>query len=166
MYIAIYTQCVTYEHVFTHRSQGSNVCISLGAWRPLPRSISWRNTSELLTIPMVMTAQGTSNAPSTVGQNPTEQTNYCWVTVTHATRMILVRHYEYKSNRLTTVFITFTGSKTLKFSTLAEFHLWREREEPTYTTYVKGQQTYHPHGTGIHKISNTTAVQIQKCFVY
>ena len=59
----------------------------------------------------------------------------------------------------TSVFITFTGSKTLslKFSTLAEFHLWREREEATYTTYVKGQQTYHPHGTGIHKIPNTTA---------
>jgi len=50
---------------------------------------------------------------------------------------------------------------------LGEFHLWREREEEvTYTTYVKGQQTYHPLGTGIHKISNTTAVQIQKCFVY
>jgi len=156
MYIAIYTQCVTYEHVFTHRSQGSNVCI-LGAWRPMPGSISWRSTSKLLMTPTVMTAQGTSYAPSSVGQNPTEQTNNCWLTVTHATGMILVRHCEYKSNRLTTVFITFTGSKTLKFFTLAEFHLWREREEATYTTYVKGQQTYHPHGTGIHKIPNTTA---------
>ena len=57
----------------------------------------------------------------------------------------------------TSVFITFTGSKTLKFSTLAEFHLWREREEATYTMYVKGQQTYHPHGTSIHKIPNTSA---------
>ena len=45
------------------------------------------------------------------------------VPVTHATG-ILVRHCEYKSNRLTTVFITFTGSKTLKFSMLAEFHLY------------------------------------------
>jgi len=81
------------------------------------------------------------------------------VTVTHATG-ILVRHCEYKSNRLTTVFITFTGSKTLKFSMLAEFHLWREREEATYTTYVKGQQMYHTHGTHtyIHKIPNTNAV--------
>ena len=87
---------------------------------------------------------------SSVGQIPTEQTNSCWVTVTHATRMILVRHCEYTSNRLTTVFITFTGSKTLKFFTLAEFHLWREREEATYTTYVKGQQTYHPYGTRMY----------------
>jgi len=86
--------------------------------------------------------------------------------VTHATRMVLVRHCEYKSNRLTTVFITFTGSKTLKFFTLAEFHLWREREEEaTYTTYDKANRsTIYVHGTGIRKIPNTTAVQLQKCF--
>jgi len=84
------------------------------------------------------------------------------VTVTHATGMILVRHCEYKSNRLTTVFITFTGSKTLKFSMLAEFHLYiyMEGEGRSYVYHVCQrptdiQSTWHMY---IHKIPKTTAV--------
>lgn len=37
----------------------------------------------------------------------------------------------------------------LCFTTLEEFQAWKEREEEaSYTTYVKGQQTYHPHDPG------------------
>lgn len=32
---------------------------------------------------------------------------------------------------------------------MTEFQSWKEREEDaTYTTYVKSQQTYHPHTSG------------------
>ena len=37
----------------------------------------------------------------------------------------------------------------LRFTTLEEFQAWKEREEEaSYTTYVKGQQTYHPPDPG------------------
>ena len=42
-----------------------------------------------------------------------------------------------------------TGKKSLEFSCMTEFQSWKEREEDaTYTTYVKNQQTYHPHASG------------------
>lgn len=38
-----------------------------------------------------------------------------------------------------------TGSRELRFSSFTEFLEWKEKEEEnTYTTYVKGDRTYHP----------------------
>ena len=38
---------------------------------------------------------------------------------------------------------------------MTEFKSWKEREEEaTYTTYVKSQQTYHPHTSGNHIIAS------------
>ena len=38
-----------------------------------------------------------------------------------------------------------TGKQELKFSSMTEFHAWKEREEDiTYTSYVKDTQGYQP----------------------
>jgi len=38
-----------------------------------------------------------------------------------------------------------TGKQELRFSSMTEFHAWKEREEEvTYTSYVKDTQGYQP----------------------
>lgn len=47
----------------------------------------------------------------------------------------------------------YKGMKTLTFSSMRDFLFWKEREEEaTYSTYVKGQQKYHPSSNGTHNL--------------
>ena len=46
---------------------------------------------------------------------------------------------------------------------MTEFQSWMEMEEDaTYTTYVKNQQTYHPHTSGEH----AHAISLSKIMFY
>ena len=59
------------------------------------------------------------------------------------------------------------GCKDLSFCTMAEFKSWKEREEEaTYSTYVKGNQTYHPRTEGICIVSLITCCFISLMPVY
>ena len=37
----------------------------------------------------------------------------------------------------------FTGTKTIKLNYFIEFEAWKEKEEATYTSYVKKQKSYY-----------------------
>ena len=97
------------------------------------------------------------------------QTKSCWLTVKKSTRMLLVYILVLFFLNLTMNFFicSHAGCKDLSFCTMAEFKSWKEREEEaTYSTYVKGNQTYHPRTEGICIVSLITCCFISLMPVY
>ena len=59
------------------------------------------------------------------------------------------------------------GIKQLHFSTWSDFELWKQTEEDaTYTTYIKGQQTYCPQAEGKDAHNLYQHLIIVQCVLY